>query len=124
MKKYFGLMLVIASLSSHAQVEESVHPTEDYALFVTIKIKPGKVLEFKKALLPYAEKTKLEAGVLTYKIHQSAEDPTQFEYYAHFASKLSHENHLNQPHTKDYLSTAKPLFEEGYPIRKKVFELR
>lgn len=61
---------------------------------------------------------------LTYKIHQSAEDPTNFELFAQFASKNAHESHLNQQHTKEYLAAAKSIFLDGYPIRRKVFAVR
>lgn len=120
----FGLSALNISAIVNAQIDEPVHQTEDYALFVTIKIKPEKVVEYKRVLLPYLEKVRSDVGLLTYKMHQSADDPTNFELYAHFTSKEAHESHLNQQHTKDYLAIAKSLFLDGYPIRRKVFQLR
>lgn len=117
------LSFSLAAIAS-AQIEEPVQQTEDYALFVTIKIKPGKVVEYKKALLPYLEKVRAETGIQAYKVHQSAEDPSLFEIYAHFTSKAAHESHLKQVHTREYLAVATPTFEVGYPVRRKVFEIR
>jgi quinol monooxygenase YgiN len=120
-----GIVLLLGlSAAASTQIKETAPQTEDYALFVTIKLKPGNGIEYKKLLRPYLRKVRQEKGIWAYKVHQSGEDSSRFELYAHFASKEAHQNHLNQPHTKHYLVKATPLFEEGYPVRRKVFEIR
>jgi quinol monooxygenase YgiN len=112
----FGLMLLSLELTAST-------PT-DYQLFVTIKVRSGKDRDYKKALVPYLAKVRAETGILTYRVHQSFDEPTLFEIYAHFASAEAHKAHIATPHTQAYLAAVSPLFEEGYPVRRKFFELR
>lgn len=124
-----ALVLCAFSTSSRAQevnrggARELKH-SEDYVLFVSIRIKEGKAQEYKNALIPYLKHVQKEDGIRIYKAHETVDDPLLFEIYAHFDSKSAHESHLEQTHTKNYLAIAKPLFEQGYPLRKKAIEIR
>lgn len=123
MKNLFLTVTMFLVLGAYSPAH-ATRQSEDYALFVTIKIKPGNVPAYEALLRPYLKKVRAEKGIWAYKIHRSAEDPAVFEIYAHFASAGAHQNHLNQLHTKHYLANATALFEAGYPVRRKAFEVR
>lgn len=129
MKRFMFKTVTIAILafttSANAESERTSQSSlEDYALFVSIKIKSGMENKYSELVQSYLKKVHTETGIRTYKVHQSVDDSSMFEIYAHFDSKNAHEAHLAQQHTKDYLTDAKPLFEVGYPQRRKFQEVR
>jgi quinol monooxygenase YgiN len=98
--------------------------TPDFVLFSSVKVKPESIINFKSAVLPYAEQTRREDGCLEYRVHQSPDDPTQFETYEHWKSDDARQAHLAASYTVQFFSTTSAFFEPGYPSRQKFIELR
>ena len=96
----------------------------DFILWSVVKIKAGMVLDFKKTLFPYAERTRQEPGCLAYVIHQSPDDPTQLAVYEHWKSDEARSAHLGADYTVQFFKDVKPMFEAGFPLRTKFIELK
>lgn len=110
-------------LATGAHADQRASRRDDYSLFVAVKVRPGTVASFKKALLSIVEESRAEEGNLGYLVLQSPEDPTQFAVYERWESDAAHERHVHQPFFVEYARTVGPMIEKGYPIRKKYLEL-
>ncbi len=71
-----------------------------YAIFVTIKIKPGYAEQFKEASLGDAQgSVRDEPGCVRFDMHQSMDDPNTFHLYEVYENQDAHLNaHRNAPH--------------------------
>ena len=89
-----------------------------YALFVTIKIKPGFAEQFKEASLGDAQgSVRDEPGCLRFDMHQSTEDPNTFHLYEVYENQEAHlELHRNAPHYVKWRETVQDMFD-GEPQR-------
>jgi quinol monooxygenase YgiN len=129
-----GLIGMAASLSPvtvsqvHASVNDPVSVnapvTADFVLFSSVKVKQESIVDFKNTVLPYAAQTRLEEGCIEYHVHQSPDDPTQFETYEHWKSDGDRQAHLAADYTVQFFKTTGLYFEPGYPARQKFIELR
>lgn len=124
-KLLLATILVLSSLTAMAQdVQVEAPQSEDYVLFVSVKIKPEHIQDFKKLVLPYSRLTAQEEGNFAYVVHQSQDNSSEFEIYEHWKSEEGRSVHLKYDHTVKFFSAVKGLFEEGYPKRKKVIRLK
>jgi quinol monooxygenase YgiN len=60
---------------------------EIVTVIANIKVKPGLEERAKQVLLSAVGPTRAEPGCLTYDLHQSATDPTEFLFHEHWASE-------------------------------------
>jgi quinol monooxygenase YgiN len=68
-----------------------------YAIFVTIKVKPGFAEKFKEASLGDAQgSVRDESGCLRFDMHQSTTDPNTFHLYEVYENQDAHVNALHQ----------------------------
>lgn len=113
----FSISLGLAKADQEISVEAPARP--DFVLFVSVKIKPDRVADFKNLVLPYAQETRQEPGNAAYLIHQSPDDPTEFAVYEHWRSDDARNQHMAAAHTVQFFTEAGPMFEPGYPARKR-----
>jgi quinol monooxygenase YgiN len=130
-----GMLSVIIGLSASVVTTRADSPgsdpisvnaptISDFVLFSSVKVKPESIIAFKSMVLPYAEQTRLEEGCIEYRVHQSPDDPTQFETYEHWKSDGDRQAHLAASYAVQFFQTAGAFFEPGYPVRTKFIELR
>jgi len=119
-----SLAVSLSFAKENSPLSSQAPKTPDFVIIADVKVKPNKVLEFKKTVIPYAEETRKESGTLAYIVHQSPDDPTEFKTYEHWKSDEGRAAHLAAPHTVTFFKKVTPFFEPGYPIRHKVVELR
>lgn len=130
--KTMALLSLIIGLSANASLAHAdgdpitadAPKTVDFVLFSSVKVKPDSIVEFKSTVLPYAEQTRLEEGCLEYRVHQSPDDPTQFETYEHWKSDEARSAHLAALYTVQFFKSVGALFEAGYPVRQRFVELK
>ena len=84
-----------------------------YAIFVTIKIKPGCADKFKEASLGDAQgSVRDEPGCLRFDMHQSTTDPNTFHLYEVYENQEAHLNaHRNAPHYIKWRETVQDWFD-------------
>ena len=84
-----------------------------FAIFVTIKIKPGFAEKFKEASLGDAQgSVRDEPGCLRFDIHQSQTDPNTFHLYEVYINQDAHANlHRNAPHYLKWRETVQDWFD-------------
>lgn len=84
-----------------------------YAIFVTIKIKPGYAEQFKEASLGDAQgSVRDEPGCFRFDIHQSPSDPHTFYLYEVYATQDDHLTaHRNAPHYIKWRETVQDWFD-------------
>ena len=89
-----------------------------YAIFVTIKIKPGFADKFKEASLGDAQgSVRDEPGCLRFDMHQSLSDPNTFHLYEVYENQEAHLNaHRSAPHYVKWRETVQDWFD-GEPQR-------
>ncbi len=89
-----------------------------YAIFVTIKIKPGFAEKFKEASLGDAQgSVRDEPGCLRFDMHQSTTDPNTFHLYEVYENQDAHLNaHRSAPHYQKWRETVQDWFD-GEPQR-------
>jgi quinol monooxygenase YgiN len=66
---------------------------EIVTVIVNIKVKPGLEERAKQVLLRAVGPTRAETGCLTYDLHQSAGDPTEFLFHENWASEEAFNAH-------------------------------
>jgi autoinducer 2-degrading protein len=87
-------------------LSEGMEGTPMYAIFVTIKVKPG-----------FAEQFKDEPGCLRFDMHQDVTEPNTFYLYEVYENQDAHMNaHRNAPHYIKWRETVQGWFD-GEPQR-------
>jgi quinol monooxygenase YgiN len=94
-------------------------PAKPFALFVTIKAKPGKEKELEAVCAPCIAATKKEAGCLAYELNHDPDDSTAYIMFEKFKNVAALEAHLKQDHTKKLLDALGPLTDGE--IKAKVY---
>ena len=80
-----------------------------YAIFVTIKVKPGFAEQFKVASLGDAQgSVRDEPGCLRFDVIQDRDDPHRFYYYEVYRDEAALEAHRQTPHFKQYAEKTQP----------------
>jgi quinol monooxygenase YgiN len=75
-------------------------PKEGVILTALMKAKPGQEEAVQEVLLGLVELTRKESGCLSYNLHRSKSDKTQFLFYEQWASKAALDAHGKTPHMK------------------------
>jgi quinol monooxygenase YgiN len=94
-------------------------PAKPFALFVTIKAKPGKEKELEAVCAPCIAATKKELGCLAYELNHDPDDSTAYLMFEKFKNVAALEAHLKQDHTKKLLDSLGPLTDGE--IKAKVY---
>jgi quinol monooxygenase YgiN len=84
-------------------------PAKPFALFVTIKAKPGKGKELEALFAPCIAATKKEAGCLAYELNQDPDDPATYVMFEKFKNLAALQTHLKLEHTTKLLKAIEPL---------------
>jgi autoinducer 2-degrading protein len=89
-----------------------------YAIFVTIKIKPGFADKFIEASFGDGQgSVRDEPGCLRFDLHQSLSDPNTFHLYEVYENQDAHLTaHRSAPHYIKWRDTVQPWFD-GEPQR-------
>ena len=75
-------------------------PKEGVILTALMKAKPGQEEAVQEVLLGLVEPTRKESGCLSYNLHRSKSDKTQFLFYEQWASQAALDSHGKSPHMK------------------------
>ena len=73
-------------------------PASTYVVMATITVKPQHFAQFVQETLPLIEKSRAEAGLKIYQLHQSHQNPLQFMWYEHFDDKAAFDFHVQSSH--------------------------
>jgi quinol monooxygenase YgiN len=85
-------------------------------VYARFKAKEGKTEEVKQALSSLIAPTRREEGCISYDLHQSHDDPSQFMFYETWESKAAIDNHMQTPHIGAVVSRVDELVEQPYEI--------
>lgn len=89
--------------------------TSPIVVLAHFRVKPEFLDELKLALVALIRATRREPGCLQYNLHVAADDPTAFVLIEQWASPVSLEAHLAQPHTQTALKNLSGWLAE--PVR-------
>ncbi len=70
--------------------------------FITMKIDPDIIEDFKQAIMENAAGSRAEDDCLQFDVSVAADDPTTFILYEKFSSEAALDAHRNTPHFKKY----------------------
>lgn len=77
--------------------------SQKYAIFVTMKLKPGMGDSFRPHIVKNAEATRREeADNLTFKVMVADDTPDQYHFYEVYTSEDALHRHRETPHFKAY----------------------
>lgn len=86
---------------------------ERFAIFVTIKLKPGSVEAFRPIILENASAAvRDEAECHEFHVMQAKDDPETFHFFEVYSSEESLETHRQAPHYKKYIAEAGDMIAE------------
>lgn len=81
-----------------------------YAIFVTIQLKPGLADQFRPHILKNAKAAvEKEAGCRFFSVNVAEDDPDRFHFYEVYADKASLDLHRKQPHFLEFAETTKDM---------------
>ncbi len=108
-----ALLTEAASAEDHpavALVKSKVKdPAKPFAMFVTIKTKPGKEKELEAAFAPCIAATKKEAGCLAYELNHDPDESTSYIMFEKFKDVAALETHVKSEHVKKLFEAIGPL---------------
>jgi quinol monooxygenase YgiN len=120
---FAGMFSVALGADDHpavALVKSKVKdPAKPFALFVTIKAKPGKEKDLEAAFAPCIAATKKEAGCLAYELNRDPDEPTTYVMFEKFKNLAALEKHLKLEHTAKLFKAIEPLTDGE--IKAKVY---
>jgi quinol monooxygenase YgiN len=96
-------------------------PARPFALFVTIKARPGKEKDLEAAFAPCIAATTKESGCLASEVNRDPDDPTAYVMFEKFKGEAALEAHLKSEHTTKLLEALEPLADGQ--IKAKVYEV-
>ncbi len=73
-----------------------------------LKARTGKEGEVEKALKEMISKVENEEGTLTYTLHRSQNDPTEFLFYEQYRDKAAFDRHCSTPYFRDLFDAIGP----------------
>jgi quinol monooxygenase YgiN len=116
-----GLLSAASAAEDHpavALVKSKVKdPAKPFALFVTIKAKPGKEKELEATFAPCIAATKKEAGCLAYELNRDSDDPTTYIMFEKFKNVAALQDHLKLEHTTKLLKALEPLSDGEIKVK-------
>ena len=84
-----------------------------FAIFVTIKLKPGNAEEFHKMILENAEAApRDEAECHQFQVLTAEDDPDTYFFYEVYDSASSLDRHRETPHYQKYMSGTEHMIED------------
>jgi len=78
--------------------------------------KPGKEEEALEAFKALVGPTHAEEGCILYALNRGADDPRNLAFVERWASKETHDAHMEAPHIKEILTRAEDLFGDAASI--------
>jgi quinol monooxygenase YgiN len=91
-------------------------PDKKVTVYARFKAKEGKTEEVKQALLALVDPTRREEGCVSYDLHQSDDDPSQFMFYETWESKQAIDSHMQTPHVSAVVARVDELVEQPFEI--------
>lgn len=82
---------------------------------VQLHPRPGKVAEFREALLRVVEPTRAEAGCVGIHVFESLREPAVFAIHSEWADEAAFALHAKLPHTVQFLAAAAELL--SHPLQ-------
>ena len=92
--------------------------TESVANAVFLRSRAGKEEELAGRLKALVLSSRLDAGVTTYDLHRSLDDPAEWFLYERYESQDYFERHLENPILRQFLADAATLVDGKIDIRK------
>ena len=84
-----------------------------YAIFVTIKVKPGTADKFRKLIVRNAQAArKNEPDCHAFFVSTAENDPECFHFFEVYTNKAALDAHRQYPHFLEYFAAAKDLMQE------------
>ena len=84
-----------------------------YAIFVTIKVKPGTADKFRALIVKNAQATRTrEPDCHAFFVSTAENDPETFHFFEVYSNKAALDAHRQYPHFVEYFSAAKDLMQE------------
>ena len=84
-----------------------------YAIFVTIKVKPGTADKFRALIVKNAQAARThEPDCHAFFVATAENDPECFHFFEVYSNKAALEVHRRQPHFLEYFAVAKDLMQE------------
>ncbi|MCH7936694.1 MAG: antibiotic biosynthesis monooxygenase [Proteobacteria bacterium] len=84
-----------------------------FAIFVTIKLKPGTADAFQALILDNAEAAvRDEPDCLQFQVMTAEDDPETYFFYEVYTGAEGLENHRETPHYKKYMAAAEDMIAE------------
>jgi quinol monooxygenase YgiN len=81
-----------------------------YAIFVTIKVKPGTAEKFRALIVKNAQAARArEPDCRAFFVSTAENDPGTFHFFEVYRTKAALEAHRQQPHFLEYFAAAKDL---------------
>lgn len=114
LKTKFSLVVLSLFMGVTAQ-SCSVRAQQPITVIALAKIKPGKEIEFKKAVLDILEPTRKEKGVIQFLFHQSTSSTQEFAFYEQWERQEDLNTHLKSVHMQRFFKKAGDSFEPGFP---------
>ncbi|MFC4778290.1 putative quinol monooxygenase [Paenibacillus sp. GCM10023252] len=92
---------------------------ENIVITAILKAKPGHEAELYEAMKRVVPFSQSEQGCITYKLHQSADDPAVYVFYEIWQDEQSLQKHLASDHYRAYREQADQLAasREVYRLR-------
>lgn len=87
--------------------------TPRYAIFVTLKLKPGMGEDFRPLILTNAAATRREEpDNHEFQVSVSADDPDRYHFYEVYTDEQALETHRQTEHFKTYFAATKDMIAE------------
>ena len=84
-----------------------------FAIFVTIKVKPGAAEKFKALIVKNAQAARTrERDCHAFFVATAENDPECFHFFEVYSNKAALDVHRQQPHFLEYFAVAKDLMQE------------
>jgi quinol monooxygenase YgiN len=94
-----------------------------YAIFVTIKVKPGAADTFRALIVQNAQAARTrEPDCRAFFVSTAENDPETFHFFEVYNTKAALEVHRQQPHFVEYFSAAKDLIRERSVVGMEVVD--
>jgi len=92
---------------------DTVSAVDTFAIFVTIKLKPGHGKAFRPLILENAETAvRDEEDCLQFQVLTAESDPDTYFFYEVYTDAVALDRHRETPHYKKYMAAAGPMIAE------------
>ncbi len=84
----------------------------EITVLAKLKVQHGQENFFRQEMFKVIPITRKEKGALTYILHVSSEQATDFIVYEKWVTKADLDAHLNAPHMQEFFKNIKPILAE------------